>query len=120
LSITMSGTGGDDGSTVPVTTAEVPMTTGTQTPTPKPRSQVTLGVPTFFTPSGPVGGGDDEDDLWMHRMAAVENGQLNLQRRLEEVMRPIPEMVVWALAVKRAAEQQPRDHLLERSLRAKC
>ncbi|KAL8186219.1 UNVERIFIED_CONTAM: hypothetical protein K2H54_066235 [Gekko kuhli] len=60
LSTTMSGTGGDDGGTVPVTTAEVPTTTasqpvpttGTRTPTPRPRSQVALGVLTFFTPSG--------------------------------------------------------------------
>ncbi|KAL8221255.1 UNVERIFIED_CONTAM: hypothetical protein K2H54_062249 [Gekko kuhli] len=55
---------------------------------------------------GPIRGGDDEDDLWMRRMAAIETGQLNLQRHLEEVVRAILEMVVRALAAERAAEQQ--------------
>ncbi|KAL8178355.1 UNVERIFIED_CONTAM: hypothetical protein K2H54_042812 [Gekko kuhli] len=58
----MSGTGGDDGGTIPVTTAKVLVTMATPpvmmgltrglTPAPRPRPDSAFGIPTFYTPAG--------------------------------------------------------------------
>ncbi|KAL8194184.1 UNVERIFIED_CONTAM: hypothetical protein K2H54_002701 [Gekko kuhli] len=47
-----------------------------------------------------TGGVEDQDDLWMCRLATLEANQVNIQRHLEEVMMAIPEMVVQALAAE--------------------
>ncbi|KAL8221652.1 UNVERIFIED_CONTAM: hypothetical protein K2H54_073483 [Gekko kuhli] len=42
---------------------------------------------------GATGGVEDEDDLWMRRLATLEANQVKIQRHLEEVMMTISEMV---------------------------